>query len=447
MRSGIRGRLVPARPCLVSSVQEATRARCAGVRKKVEMNSPTRPEPARSQGNLVLLILFLGTFTMGSAELLVVGVLNLIATDTEVTISATGTLVTAYALGQAIGGPVLTALTVRFSRRLVLQTAMAVYVAATALIAFSSEFGVLLFARVLTGALQGLFVAVAITIGINVVPRERMGQAMSVVIGGFAVSVAFGVPLGTLVGQLVGWRGGFIGVVLIGILVLAATLVFVPGVQSSAASGFRSQVRHALHPRVVAVLGFAVLLFAGQFAVLTYLEPYLADVTGIAGGLVSAFLLVFGVANALGTFVGGRLADRNATSTMMACGLVLVVALGALTFVGSMPVLTAVVLGVWGLAGFAAVPSVQYRVTALAGPGGDLAASLPASALNAGIAIGALLGGLTLTSGGLNAITVTGLVICAVTVPVAWATGFLKPPSGKPGATVTSGDAVPTPAP
>lgn len=406
------------------------------------MSSPMRPELTRSRGSLVLLILFLGTFTMGSAELLVVGVLNLIAEDAQVSISTTGTLVTAYALGQAIGGPILTALTVRISRRLVLQTAMALYVAATAVIAFSSDFSLLLVARVLTGALQGLFVAVAITIGISVVSPERMGRAMSVVIGGFAVSTAFGVPLGTLVGQLVGWRGGFVGVVLVGILVLIATLLFVPRVQASGATGLRSQVRHALHPRVVAVLGFAVLLFAGQFAVLTYMEPFLGDVTGISGGMVSVFLLVFGITNALGTFAGGRLADRNATLTMVGCGLALVVALGALSFVGSVPVLTAVVLGVWGLAGFAAVPSVQYRVTALAGPGGDLAASLPASALNAGIAIGALVGGIALTGSGLSAITVAGLIICAITVPVAWSTGYLKPPAEAPGAAAPSDEAV-----
>lgn len=398
-------------------------------------------EPTRSRGSLVLLILFLGTFTMGSAELLVVGVLNLIATDTEVTISSAGTLVTAYALGQAIGGPLLTAVTVRFPRRLVLQTAMAIYVLATVVIAISSDFGMMLVARVLTGALQGLFVAVAITIGISVVPRERMGQAMSVVIGGFAVSTALGVPLGTLVGQLVGWRGGFFGVVIVGALVLVATMLFVPRIQAAGATGVRSQVRHALHPRVVAVLGFAVLLFAGQFAVLTYMEPYLGEVTGVTGGLVSVFLLVFGIANALGTFLGGKLADRNATLTMAGCCVALVVALGALSFVGSVPVLTAVLLGVWGLAGFAAVPSVQYRVTALAGPGRDLAASLPASALNAGIAIGALLGGWTLAgSGGLNAITITGLVICAIAVPVAWATGYLKAPEEQLDAPVTSDD-------
>lgn len=394
----------------------------------MEMSSPPTPEQTRSRGSLVLLILFLGTFTMGSAELLVVGVLNLIAEDAAVSISATGNLVTAYALGQAIGGPLLTALTVRYSRRLVLQVAMAVYVAATALIAVSSDFGLLLAARAVTGALQGLFVAVAITIGISVVAPERMGRAMSVVIGGFAVSTAFGVPLGTLVGQLVGWRGGFFGVVLVGVLVLAATLVFIPRIEASGTTGMRSQVRHALHPRVVAVLGFAVLLFAGQFAVLTYMEPYLGDIVGISGGLVSAFLLVFGITNALGTFAGGRLADRNATLTMVACCLALVVALGALSFAGSAAVLTAFLLGVWGLAGFAAVPSVQYRVTALAGPGRDLAASLPASALNAGIAIGALVGGLTVSGAGLDAIAVTGAIICAAAVPVAWATGFLKTP-------------------
>jgi DHA1 family inner membrane transport protein len=392
-----------------------------------EMSSPTRTEPTGQRGSLVLLILFLGTFTMGSAEFLVVGVLNLIARETQVTISTAGTLVTAYALGLAVGGPVLTALTFRLDRRLVLLLATVVYVAGTALIAVTSSFGVLVIARVLTGATQGLFVAVAITIGISVVPPERIGRAISVIVGGFAVATAFGAPLGTLVGQLAGWRDGFVGIGVIGVLVLVATLVFVPRVAAAGAFGFRSQVRQALHPRVLAVLGFAVLLFAGQFTVLTYIEPYLGDVTGISGGLVSVFLLAFGVTNALGTFLGGKLADLNATVTMAVCAGVLVVVFGVLTFVGALSVPTAVVMAVWGLAGFSAVPSVQYRVAALAGSGGNLAASLPASALNAGIAIGALAGGWTVSGSGLNAITVVGAVICAIAVPAALATGLLKP--------------------
>lgn len=409
------------------------------------MISPTRPESTRRRGGLVLPILFLGTFTMGSAEFLVVGVLNLIARETAVTISTAGTLVTAYALGLAIGGPALTAVTFKLGRRLALHLATVVYVAATALIAVTTDFTLLVLARALTGAAQGLFVAVAITIGIGVVPPERMGRAISIVVGGFAVATAFGVPLGTLVGQWVGWRGGFVGIGVIGALVLVASLVFVPRIAASGAFGFRSQVRHALHPRVLAVLGFAVLLFAGQFTVLTYVEPYLGDTTGISGGLVSAFLLAFGVANALGTFLGGRLADLNATATMVVCGVVLAVVFGALAIVGSMPVPTALLMGVWGLAGFSAVPSVQYRVAALAGPGGNLAASLPASALNAGIAVGSLVGGWTVAGSGLDAVTAVGLVICAVAVPVAWATGLLKPSSEAPGAAASPDDAAAPP--
>lgn len=410
------------------------------------MSSQTNPEPTRRRGSLVLLVLFLGTFIMGSAEFLVVGVLNLIAQETGVTISTAGTLVTAYALGLAVGGPVLTAVTFRLDRRFVLRLAIVVYVAATALIAVTADFGMLVLARVLTGAAQGLFVAVAITIGISVVPPERMGRAISVVVGGFAVATAFGVPLGTLIGQFAGWRGGFVGIGLIGALVLVATLVSIPRIAAAESFGFRSQVRHALHPRVLAVLGFAVLLFAGQFTVLTYMEPYLGDTTGISGGLVGAFLLAFGVTNALGTFLGGKLADLNATATMAVCGGVLAVVFGALTLVGAMPVPTAVLMAVWGLVGFSAVPSVQYRVAALAGPGGNLAASLPASALNAGIAIGALVGGWTVTGSGLNAITVVGMVLCAIAVPAAWATGLLTPPSETTDTAALPADAVVSPA-
>jgi MFS transporter, DHA1 family, inner membrane transport protein len=404
------------------------------------MTTVPRPVLSQSRTNLALGALFLGAFVVGSAELVVVGILNLIAGDLSVSISTGGTLVTTYALGIAIGGPLLTAVSIKFGRRPLLLVTLGAYVLGNVLAALAVNFGMLLFARVLTGSLHGLFIGVAFAVGAGLLPPERMGRAISVVFGGIAVATALGVPLGTLVGQAWGWQASFIGIVIAGAVAVVLMLVFVPDVPNSGIGGFSAQARHALAPRVLAVLGLGFLTMGGQFAALTYLQPFLADVTGISGSMISIFLLVYGIANAVGAFLGGAAADRNAGRTLVVASIVLVVALGVLYVGGSSPIVVALALGMWGLVGFGLVPSLQYRVVSLAGPGRDFAAMLPASAVTAGIAFGALVGGWAVGRSGASAAVLTGLVLTALAVPAAWATGFLKLPAPADAASVETAE-------
>ena len=400
------------------------------------MSTTTPTGLSQSRTNVALITLFLGTFVLGSAELVVVGVLNVIASNLQVSVATAGSLVTAYALGLSIGGPILTALTIRVPRRVMLWLTLTLYILGTALAFLSVNFGMLVLARVLTGSLQGLFVGVAFTVATTIVPPERIGRAMSAVIGGFAVSTAIGVPLGTLIGQSFGWRGSFVAVAILGVVVLIAQLIVIPPVATSGATGLGDQAKFAFAPRVLAMLGLCILLFAGMYASLTFITPFLQQLTGISGGLISAFLLAYGAATAVGAFAGGRFADKNASRAILIADVVVVIALVVLYFVSAIPLLVAVALILWGLFGFGLVPSLQYRVVSLAGPGGNLAATLPASAINAGIAIGALIGGWALSSHGAAAPTVVGIIVCIVAIPVAWVTGFLKVPSSPAAADV-----------
>jgi DHA1 family inner membrane transport protein len=396
------------------------------------MSTSAGTELSRSRTNLVLTVLFLGAFVVGSAELVVVGILNLISKDLNVSTSTAGTLVTAYALGISIGGPILTAVTIKFGRRVLLWSALGLYVAGNLIAVLAANYGMLILARVVTGALHGLFIGTAFAVAAAVVPPERMGRAISVVFGGVAVATALGVPLGTLIGQELGWRATFVAIVIVGVVVLVAALIAVPPVPNHGVGGFSAQARHALAPRVLAVLGLGLLVMGGQFAALTYLTPYLQQVTGISGGLISVFLLAYGVANAVGTFAGGWAADRSAKATLVIANAVLIVALVVLYVGGKIPIVVALALIVWGLVGFGLVPSLQYRVVSLAGPGRDFAATLPASAVTLGIAIGSLIGGWALSGHGASGAVVTGLIICVVALPVAWLTGLLKPPTAEP---------------
>ncbi|CAL9391383.1 MFS transporter [Streptomyces sp. Tu 3180] len=389
----------------------------------------TVPPSVRRRPGPALAALFLGTFVMGSAELVVVGLLNLVARDLAVSVDTAGTLVTAYALGICVGGPLLTALTLRIRRRTLLWTSLAGYVAGNLLAALAPGFGTLIAARAVTGALQGLFLGTAFTVAAALVPPERTGRAISVVFGGVAVSTALGVPLGTLAAQHLGWRAAFTAVVVLGALALLATAVCVPPVGGPGTSGLWAQSRHALAPRVLAVLGVGFLLMGGQFAAFTYITPFLEEVTEVSGTWLSVFLFAYGAATALGTFVGGRAADRDAARALVGANAALVAALVILHVAGASRTLVALALVVWGVVGFGLVPSLQYRVGLLAGPGRDLAATLPASAVNAGIAIGAVAGGAAVSRGGAADAVLTGLLVCAAALPATWASGRLRPPA------------------
>jgi DHA1 family inner membrane transport protein len=389
--------------------------------------STQQGELSAARTNLALAALFLGMFVLGSAELLVVGVLNLVAADLQVSIPAAGTLVTGYALGLAIGGPILAALTIKLDKRTVLIGTLILFILGNLVAVWAATYGPFLAARVITGALQGLFIAAAFAAGISVVPPERMGRAISVVVSGIAVSAALGVPLGTLVGHALGWRGSFIAVVVLAVVALVATVALVPSVPSTG-GGAGNQAKYAFAPRVLAMLLLNCMVFASLYAALTYIVPFLESVTGVSGALLSVFLLAYGVATAVGSFGGGRFADKNAAHTLVVATAGVAVCLLALYLVGTVPFLVALVLLAWGLFAFGMVPSLQYRVISLAGPGSALAQSLPASAANVGIALGSLAGGVAIGGFTASAAVITGLIIAVITIPVAWATSLLRPP-------------------
>ena len=384
--------------------------------------TPVRP-------HLVLTVLFTGAFVMGCAEMLVVGMLDLVVADLAVSVPAAGALVTANALGLAVGGPLLTFLTTRVDRRLVLLGTMTVFVLANLLPALGADYPVFLTARLLVGAAQGLFIAAAIVTAISVVPPERAGRAMAVVITGFAMASAVGLPVGTLLGQAVGWRGSFAAVVGIGALVLVAAVLVLPSLPTPPDGGALGQARYAFAPRVLAVLTLAVLVFAGIQSALTYLVPFLDEVSGVSGSAVSIFLLAYGVATAVGSFGGGRFADTNSARALVVGTIGVTASLAAMAVFGASPLVVAVAVLGTGLFGMGMAPSMQHRIVGLAGPGAPLASSLPASAVNVGIAAGSFAGGAAIDRAGIAAAVVTGAVIAALAVVAAWSTSHLRAPA------------------
>lgn len=381
----------------------------------------------RGGATVVLVVLFAGAFCMGCAEMLVMGMLDLISSDLDVSVPQAGRLVTAYALGTAVGGPVLALLTAAMDRRAVLRLAGTVFVGFNLLPVMVADYSLFLVARVAVGAAQGLFIAGAMTAAAAVASAGRAGRAMGLVIAGFAAASAFGLPLGTLLGQALGWRSAFAAVVILGFAVLVAVHLLVPAVPAAHDGLARDQVRHAFAPRVLALLALFVLVFAAVQSALTYLVPYLRTVTDVSGPAVVVFLLAFGVATTVGSAVGSRFADDHATRSLVVGTGGLTLSLVAMSWGGGR--LTIAALAVFGVGLFAMglAPALQQRVMVLAGPGAAVAASLPGAAGNAGDAVGSLVGGFAIEHAGIPAAVLTAAVLAAAATVLATLVGRLRP--------------------
>jgi DHA1 family inner membrane transport protein len=344
-----------------------------------------------------------------------------------VSTAAAGSLFSAYAFGLAVGGPVLAAVTIRLDRRHVLLGSMALFTILVVAPAALPQFGWFVATRLMTGALQGVFLAAAFTTATSVVPRERAGRAISVVIAGFSISTVVGLPIGVLAGSLLGWRGALLMVGGLALTVTGVLLAVTPSIPAGSSAG-RGALRDALAPRVLAMLALTLTLFAAPGAVTSYLMPLLEQVTGASGAWASSILVVYGVANVAGSFLGGRLADADAARALVIVTLGLA-ASGAALFLGrSQPAFAVMAILAWAVAAASAPPSVQYRAVSLAGSAAGVVASLPASAASAGIALGSTVSGVAYTARGPGAVIVTGLVIALGALALAVATRGLQPP-------------------
>ncbi|WP_284715698.1 MFS transporter [Streptomyces sp. G1] len=379
-----------------------------------------RPGPPARSATRALAVLGLSAFVVGTAEFTVIGVLDRMAESLHVSAATAGLLVTAYAVGVCLGGPLLTAVTLRLPRRLVLVGALGGYALANAVAALWADFAVVLVVRVLAGAVHGLFVGAASAAAAGLVPAERKGRAVAVVFGGIAAANLLGVPLATFAGQVLPWQYAFAGIAVLACAALLLTRAAVPSSVGGGPQALRAQFRHVAKAPVVALLAIAVLVFCGQFTAFTQLSGYLQDVVGVQGGAVSLYLLVFGAAGSVGTVLGGRLADRAAGTTVVAGTAVLALVLTTLFLLGERPVAVGVCVAVWGLAGFGLAPALQLRTIRRAGPGGDLAATLGASAGNAGIAVGAAVASGITGMYGYSVLPLAAAVICVVTLPLTW---------------------------
>lgn len=356
---------------------------------------------------LALLALTLGAYAIGTTEFVIVGLIPTIAADLGVSLPSAGLLVSLYALGVAVGAPVLTALTGRVPRKTLLVALMVLFTLGNVIAWMASSYGSLIVARVLTGLAHGVFFSIGSIIATSVVPKEKAASAIAIMFTGLTVALVTGVPLGTFIGQHLGWRATFLAVAALGVVALIGSLLFVPrNLQRSEPATFGQQLSVLAQPRLLLVYAITALGYGGTFLSFTYLASILQDVTGFSPNAVSGVLLVYGVSVAIGNLWGGRLADRRGPipALKLIFGLLALV-LFALTFTAHNTWLVLLTVLALGAVAFGNVPGLQVYVVKqaqrFAPQAADVASGLNIAAFNVGIAMGASLGGLVVDHLGL----------------------------------------------
>lgn len=348
---------------------------------------------------LALLALTLSAFAIGTTEFVIVGLLPTMANDLNVSLPSAGLLVSLYALGVAIGAPVLTALTSNFRRKPVLLAVMSLFVLGNLVAWQSPNYQTLITARILTGLAHGVFFSIGSTIATSLVAKDKAASAIAIMFTGLTVALVTGVPLGTWIGQHFGWQTTFFIVAILGLIALVGSAILVPSrLAQPKPTRLSSQLKVLAEPRLLLLYLITALGYGGTFTAFTYLAPILQDITGFSGNAISIIMLIYGISVAVGNIWGGKLADKwgpvKALTTIF-IGLTGVLLLFNVT--AYHPVLAVLTILIWGAFAFGNVPGLQVYVVQLAekyAPNAvDVASGLNIAAFNVGIAIGSVVGG------------------------------------------------------
>ncbi|WP_328744236.1 MFS transporter [Streptomyces sp. NBC_00285] len=365
----------------------------------------------------VVWVLAAGTFLMGTTEFVIAGLLPELSTDLGVSTSRAGLLITAFAIGMIIGSPTMALATLRLPQRRTLTLALAVFSLGHVVAALSTSFTVVLAARVITALATGAFWSVGAVIATAAAGPAASARAMGLMIGGLTLANVIGVPVGSFVGQFIGWRGPFWALAVLSALAAVFIGRFIPARDQRPHVSPRAELRALRQGRLWLALSAAMLIMGGVLATYSYITPLLTDRAGIPEGAVPLVLIAFGVGALGGTTIGGRLGDRHPMATTLTAAAATALVLLLMIPLSANPVAVIALVFLMGLTGFTVNPIVTALAVRFAGHAPTLTSSLTTSAFNTGIAAGSALAGTALNSSlGLTGPPLVGTVIAALTL-------------------------------
>ncbi|MFH8405121.1 MFS transporter [Streptomyces sp. NPDC018019] len=359
-------------------------------------------------------VLALGIFAMVTSEFAVAGLMPQMADGLGATVPQIGYLITAFAVAMAVGGPFLTVGVMRLPQKRALAVLFGVFLVGNVLAAVAPGYGTMTIARIVTGVASQAFFGVALSVCAQLTRPEARGRAVAVAMNGLMLGTLLGLPLSTLVGEHLGWRAAFWAVAALTVGAAACTAVGVPRLERADAGGsVREELGAFRNPRLWMALSTSTLIIGATFAVFSYFNPILTEVTGFGTGTVPVLLVAYGAATVVGNTVVGRLADRH-TVAVLCCGLVLNLGfLVGFALLAQRPVPAVVFMMGIGLVGVTMNPAMVTRVQR-AGNARPLVNTVHSSFITLGVIVGSLVGGMAISAYGLRATIWLGAGLAAL---------------------------------
>lgn len=348
---------------------------------------------------LPLLALLIAAFAIGTTEFIISGLLPQVSVDLYIDIPTAGFLVTGYAMGVVIGGPIMTVLTARLSRRTALLALVTIFIAANIFCALSTSFAATLAARIMSAFAHGAFFGIATVVATSLVPDGRRASAIALIGVGVMTANIFGVPGGTALGQAFGWRATFWAISIAGVVAVAAMVLWLPPGGGGSSMDLRAEIRALGRRKVLTGLFMLLLHGVGLFGLFTFIAPLLTTVSGFLPAEVPLLLMLFGIGAIGGSLLSGRLADWRLELSIAVVFVAQVVLYLLLGFFAGNPVAMYFLMVLLGIVGMAAAAPIRAFILNAARDAPSLAATFSSSAFNLGVAVGATICSVALASG------------------------------------------------
>lgn len=373
---------------------------------------------------LPIYLLSAAGFTVLTTEFIIVGLLPSMARDLHVSVSQAGLLVTLFAFTVAAVGPALTAWLSRYDRKRLFVSTLLLFGISNVIAASAPNIGVMAFARFIPALILPVFWALASETAVDITGPERAGKAISMISFGIVAATIFGIPVGTLVSDAFGWRAAFASLAVLAFVKAAALFLFLPKVPlKKQPASFVEQFAILRNPVVIGHVALSLLVFAGMFTAYTYLADILERLAGFDGTTVGWILMGFGGVGMIGNWLGGRIVDRSPLGATILFAAPMAVGMITLVSIIRSHALLGLVLAFWGIAQAALFTVSHVRVMKVAAETPALGASLNISGANAGIGIGAIIGGRVIDINGLESVGGAAAGVMLVAIAAAF---FLK---------------------
>ncbi|MEW4308583.1 MFS transporter [Rossellomorea marisflavi] len=376
-------------------------------------------------------VLAASTFAVGLVELIVGGILPNIAEGLDISLGKAGQLITVFALAYAISAPLLLSLTAKVERKKLYLMALSVFTVGNIITFFSTDFTLVIIARIITAMSTALVVVLSLTIAAKLVKPSHRAKALGLVFVGISSSLVLGVPIGIFMTETLGWRSTFLGIAMLSAISIVLNAFLLEKMPVEKVTPLKEQFKAILHPKVFSGHLISLFMLAGHYMFYAYFTPYLIETFDSSPKAISIFYLLIGLASVCGNWVGGWLSDRIGSKSIVLVTVLFALVLFAIPFTtGFMPLFVVMTI-LWGGLSWALTPALQNYLIQTAPETSDIQQSINTSALQVGISLGSAIGGTVVSmTGDVSHLASLGAILVLFAV-ISAAISLKRPPLGQ----------------